>query len=346
MQPAMRRSSASTCASWRKTSSTASCHATSRSKTATRSSCRASIATASTSPARSRRRARTRCPKAPPSCRPSASRAALPKAPPRTGFRFSASLTESRRASMPNSKTSFSPGIPSTFGKGSSEMTEDQRLHLDAATQIKSPELKYSGLGVGSAPGESVESRYPITPPIDLAEPRHFFDYVRIVYKRRWLTGAVFVAVSISTAMYTYTRVPVYQATTRLLIDAQRQNYGFNEVTSESRVDYQTQYAILRSRSLIRKTMQNLGIWHEVLPGTSVSQPAPQPESMLSLSGAVHFVSGLFGSPAPKPTTLTPEARAVNESAAEARQIDGFLGGLAISPQAGSGIVDVTYTGS
>src|SRR6266849_1551064 len=121
---------------------------------------------------------------------------------------------------MPNSKTSFGPGIRSMFGKGSSEMTEDQRLHLDAATQIRAGDSKYSGPAFSGNTADPGDARFPITPPVDLAEPRHFFDYVRIVYKRRWLTGAVFVAVSVSTAMYTYTRVPVYQATTRLLIDA------------------------------------------------------------------------------------------------------------------------------
>src|SRR5260370_31784 len=110
---------------------------------------------------------------------------------------------ESRRQSMPNSKTSFSPGIPSTFGKGSSEMTEDQRLHLDAATQIKAGDSRYSGPAFSGGTTDPGDTRYPITPPVDLAEPRHFFDYVRIVYKRRWLTGAVFVAVAVPTAKCT-----------------------------------------------------------------------------------------------------------------------------------------------
>src|SRR5436190_1786318 len=173
---------------------------------------------------------------------------------------------------MPNSRTSFSPEIQSTFAKGSSEMTEDQRLHLDTAAQIKPSDLRYSA----PPPGNDPDPRYPLTPPVDLAEPRHFFDYVRVVYKRRWLTGTVFAIVSISTALYTYTRVPIYQATTRLLIDPQRQNYGFNEVTpTDSRVDYQTQYAILRSRSLVKKTMQNLGIWRDVVSAETAAPTTP-----------------------------------------------------------------------
>src|ERR1051325_2209218 len=242
---------------------------------------------------------------------------------------------------MPNSKTSFNLATPSTFGKGSSNMTEDQRLHLDAATQIKPSDLKYAA----PAPGTVEVERFPITPPVDLSEPRHFFDYVRIVYKRRWLTGAVFVAVSVSTAVYTYTRIPIYQATTRILIDPQRQNYGFTEVSpSDSRVDYQTQYAILKSRSLVKKTMQDLGIWRDVTPGMVVPDAGPPPDSPFSVRGAVHFVTGLFSTQAPK--SAPTEARAVNESAAEARQIDGFLGGLTIAPVPSSGIVDVTYTGT
>src|SRR5207247_7297802 len=59
-----------------------------------------------------------------------------------------------------------------------------------------------------------------------------------------------------------------------------------------------------------------------------------------------HFISGMFGTTTPAPAPSAPEARAINESAAEARQIDGFLGGLTIAPVPASGIVDVTYTGS
>src|SRR5262249_8825987 len=203
-------------------------------------------------------------------------------------------------------------------------------------------DLRYSG----PAPGSDPDPRYPIPPAVDLTEPRHFFDYVRVVYKRRWLTGTVFVLVSISTALYTYTRVPVYQATTRLLIDPQRQNYGFNEVPPpDSRGDYQTQYAIPRSRSLVKKTMQNLGIWRDVVAGDPAPAPAPAaPQTESLIKQAYQFATGLLGPNTPKPTGI--EARAVNESAAEARQIDGFGGGLTVTPVPASGIVDLTYTGS
>src|SRR5438046_4923646 len=105
---------------------------------------------------------------------------------------------------MRSSKISFSPEIPSMFAKGSFEMTEDQRLRLDASTQIKGsdskiggPGLSYGGPGMPGTPGtpgtnDPFDSRFPITPVVDLGEPRHFFDYVRCVYKRRWLTGAGF----------------------------------------------------------------------------------------------------------------------------------------------------------
>lgn len=232
------------------------------------------------------------------------------------------------------------------FPKGVSEMTDDQRLRLDAVSQ---PKTGSDAKAPGGMPGigNDLEPRLPMTPGGDFAEPRHFFDYVRVVYKRRWLTGAVFIVVSASTALYTYTRVPVYQATTRLLIDPQRQNYGFAEVTpTETRVDYQTQYAILKSRSLVKKTMQNLGIWKDIAPGSASGNDAvqPPPESLFSVGGIVHAVSDLFASPTPR--TNAPEARAVNESAAEARQIDGFLSGMTVAPVPSSGIVDVTYTGT
>src|SRR5262249_31253033 len=167
-------------------------------------------------------------------------------------------------------------------------------------------------------------------------EARHPSDYFRVLYKRRWVASMAFLVAIVATVLYTYTRVPIYQSTARLLISPQRQNYGYKELPgNEPTFDFQTQYAILRSRSLVRKTMKTLGIWREV--AASSDQAAAVAEAR---TPAVRTTGGfktvvrdligtLMGHPPVASVPSTPEA---NESAAEARQIDGFLSGLYVTP--------------
>ena len=65
--------------------------------------------------------------------------------------------------------------------------------------------------------------------------------------------------------VYTFTATPVFEARTRLLIESDNPNVlNFQEVIDEqgTKADYyQTQYNILQSRALARKTLDNLQLW-------------------------------------------------------------------------------------
>src|SRR5687768_632438 len=73
----------------------------------------------------------------------------------------------------------------------------------------------------------------------------HLMDYVRVLYKRRWVGGAVFLTIVLGVTIYTFTATPVYEAGTRLLIEADNPNVlSFKQVIEEEqqRADYyQTQ---------------------------------------------------------------------------------------------------------
>lgn len=90
-------------------------------------------------------------------------------------------------------------------------------------------------------------------------------DYLRVVYRRRWLAASVFLAVVLSVAAYTFTRVPMYDARASILIEVEAPNViDFKEVLQEgSRFDayYQTQYELLKSPALARKTVGALELW-------------------------------------------------------------------------------------
>jgi len=90
----------------------------------------------------------------------------------------------------------------------------------------------------------------------------HLLDYVRVIYKRRWLAGTVFLLVLGTTAVSILTATPIYEAKNRLLIESDERNVvQFQQVVDEnaSRPDYyQTQFNILQSRALARKTLDDL----------------------------------------------------------------------------------------
>ena len=106
----------------------------------------------------------------------------------------------------------------------------------------------------------------PVTPP---AADAHLTDYAKVVYKRRWTAATVFLLVMAAVTVYTFTATPIFEARTRLLIEAESQNVvSFKEVIDEDQTKadyYQTQYNILQSRALARKTLEGLKLWDHPL---------------------------------------------------------------------------------
>jgi polysaccharide biosynthesis transport protein len=89
----------------------------------------------------------------------------------------------------------------------------------------------------------------------------HLSDYLRVVYRRRWLAVVVFLAVVLGAAVYTYTAEPLYQAQASVLIELERPNViDIEEVLNEA-PDYQTQYELLQSRALVQRTVAALQLW-------------------------------------------------------------------------------------
>lgn len=99
----------------------------------------------------------------------------------------------------------------------------------------------------------------------------HLLDYARVLYKRRWTAGTVLLLAVGTVTVYTFTATPIYEARTRLLIEADDPNIvAFKEVIDEAQAKtdyYQTQYNILQSRALARKTLDDLQLWKSPLFG-------------------------------------------------------------------------------
>ncbi len=168
----------------------------------------------------------------------------------------------------------------------------------------------------------------------------HLTNYIKVLYKRRWLGLTVFLSVVVSVAVYSFTAVPIYEAKSRLLIESDQQNVvNFKQVVQEdqTKIDYyQTQYNILQSRALARKTLDSLKLWGAPPFGGGGGKRAfSLTSALMSIPSAI---VGVF-SKEEAPVTVP----GADETAAQSRAIDAFLGGLIVSPIRTSRLVDIKY---
>ncbi len=163
-------------------------------------------------------------------------------------------------------------------------------------------------------------------------------EYLRVLYKRRRSAMTVCIATLTLLSVRTLTTTPVYEATTQILIDKENSNViNFKEAFEQNQNTddyYQTQYRILRSRGLARRTIAAL---HLADRPEFRSPPAPR----LSLAQAVGAGIRLFRRLAPE--NIAPEPPLGDETARDSALIDHLLGGLTIAPVHLSRLVDVRY---
>jgi len=147
----------------------------------------------------------------------------------------------------------------------------------------------------------------------------HLSDYLRVIYKRRWPAATTFLLVFVSVCVYTFTATRIYDARVQILIEKEASNVvTFKEAIEQNQVAddyYQTQYRILQSRALARRTMDALNLWTN-----------PQ-----------------FTSSANKPKTTEPSLPSADETKAQSKAIDRFLESLTVSPVRNSRLVDVKF---
>jgi capsular exopolysaccharide synthesis family protein len=177
-------------------------------------------------------------------------------------------------------------------------------------------------------------------------EERHLMDYVRVVYKRRWVAIPVFLAVFAFGAVNSYRTTPLYRASTQLLIEKDAPKVGdlstmFQQQDGWYNDDfYQTQYKILQSRSLARRTAESMKL--EQHP--SLQKGVREVRGPWTLRGAVNgawsFASSLLnGAPAEQPAKAP---------APETDRLAGYTGmvqgSVSISPVRNSRLVDISVT--
>jgi succinoglycan biosynthesis transport protein ExoP len=168
------------------------------------------------------------------------------------------------------------------------------------------------------------------TPIAAAADEVHLGDYAKALYKRRWIAATVFLVVFISAVVYTFMATPIFEARTQLLIEIADPNVvAFKEVIEEGQPNpdyYQTQYNILRSRALARRTIDSLGLWNSPL---LVGAPARRGFDIKALLGFRQDPAAGEG-PA-------------EETARQSQAINRFLANLIVEPVRNSRLVDVKF---
>jgi polysaccharide biosynthesis transport protein len=159
-------------------------------------------------------------------------------------------------------------------------------------------------------------------------------DYLHIIRKRRWVIVTVLFVVAISVTILTFRQTPVYQATARILIEKETPNIlTFKEVMdldTSNQDYYQTQYKILKSRTLAKQVLEKLGLLSQAM------QQAPAPEGF-SLSGLWAHLQELLGL---HEGQVLSDADKANDR--EQHIITKFLDQITVIPIRGSRLVDVS----
>ncbi len=170
----------------------------------------------------------------------------------------------------------------------------------------------------------------------------HFLDYLRIVYKRRWTVMTAFVVVFGWMFIYTSTEVPLYTARVQLLIENDNPNVvKFDAVFEPNKLTndyYQTQYKILQSRLIARRTLEAGKLWaHPALVGPTVSgtqQPTYKDYLRTALQSVRVFAPVATGAAEPSDP---------DETSDQAAAVDAFLRSLTVTPVRNSRLVDVSF---
>src|SRR5215475_10033729 len=153
------------------------------------------------------------------------------------------------------------------------------RLNVEPKAPVPFP------VPVHPSPPPPAHAARPSDPPEDTEV--HLSDYLRVLYKRRWPALTVFLIVFVGTCVFTFTATPIYNARVQLLIEKENTNVvTFKEAVEQNQLTddyYQTQYKILQSRALARRTLDSLNLWH--FPEFGSPEAAPSRSLRSTIAG-------------------------------------------------------------
>ena len=179
---------------------------------------------------------------------------------------------------------------------------------------------------------------------IALGPEPHLFDRLSVLYKYRWASIVVFLLVVGWVMVDSYTRIPIYQATGRMLIEdpngdiATPTDMSRNTSMFDPEVYMQTQLRIMRGRDLAQRTSAKLTM--NRVPEFNGQGPKP---TQLAVTIALVKYYAMWPYRLITSTTAEDPAPVAFISVNEAGYPDAFLQRLGVNQVRGSQLVDVTF---
>jgi capsular exopolysaccharide synthesis family protein len=170
-------------------------------------------------------------------------------------------------------------------------------------------------------------------------------DYVRVVLKRKWTIIALLAIAVITATVKGFTAIPVYEATTRLIIEKENPNVvSIQEVMAVDASGgdyYQSQYKIIKSRTVAREVIRRLQ-----LEKSEEFFPKPKDDFISNLRRSVRQTIAFWKDSIV--SLLKTEKKDVPSAASEAYEQDSglvssFVGRVNVEPLKGSRLVDVSF---
>jgi capsular exopolysaccharide synthesis family protein len=174
------------------------------------------------------------------------------------------------------------------------------------------------------------------------SEEIDFRDYLRVILKRRWTIITIFAVIVIVVTIHAFTATPIYEATTRLIIEKENPNViSFQEVmaVNASGTDfYQTQYKIIESRSVAREVVRRLN-------QNEIEVFFPKPKDDL-ISNLIASIKEIFKSKKDAVVSLLKtdnDAEQFQDSDIDYELLSGFIGRISVKPVRRSRLVDLKF---
>ncbi len=168
-------------------------------------------------------------------------------------------------------------------------------------------------------------------------------EYMRVIMKRKWTTITVFSIIVISVTIFSFTATPIYQASTRLVIEKENPNVvSIEEVmaVNASGTDYyQTQYKIIESRTVAREVIKRLHL-------SNSDEFFPKPRDTLVANIKRSIQETMTSWKDAFTDLLTPEENRIDTSGEQETDSDlvsRFIERIRITPIRNSRLVDVGF---
>ncbi|MGH9218459.1 MAG: GumC family protein [Vicinamibacterales bacterium] len=175
-----------------------------------------------------------------------------------------------------------------------------------------------------------------------VAEP-HLFDRISVLYKYRWASITVFLLVVGWVMIDSYTQVPRYRASARILIEepgndiATPSEISRNAPVNDPEIYMQTQLRIMRGRDLALRVAQKINLTRVPEFNGQGPQPTPLAKSIAAVKYYATWPYRLVTT-AQAPPIAPPES-----GGTEGSYVDALIARLAADEVRGSQLVDVSF---